>query len=416
MELRYIVILAVAVTAAFIAAGIFFTAKTRRKVTYMLDALEDKETNFRFSEEKTMERRFNKALNRIRTIFEKEKEEIRQQEQYYGKMLDHVQTGIVVIDEDGEHINYCNVKALQILGMATFSNIKQLRRISETLDGTFRKVAEGVEERASYFNESSRVTISITASEAEIRGKNVKIVAFNDISSDIEENETASWTRLIRVLTHEIMNTVTPIASLSDALAKYAESDELSGTESDQAGSHAPDIKAGLQTIAASANGLIKFVESYRNLTHIAAPVRKAFFLRELAGTVQKLTAEQFAKYSAAFSYEEKDEDILLYADEGQISQILVNLMKNALQAGARNVHVTAWIDSMESVIVDVANDGQPISKESQEEIFVPFFTTKPTGTGIGLSISRQIMRLHNGTLRLSRSDSRQTVFTLVFR
>ncbi len=416
MELRYIVILAVAVTAAFIAAGIFFTAKTRRKVTYMLDALEDKETNFRFSEEKTMERRFNKTLNRIRTIFEKEKEEIRQQEQYYGKMLDHVQTGIVVIDEDGEHINYCNVKALQILGMATFSNIKQLRRISETLDGTFRKVAEGVEERASYFNESSRVTISITASEAEIRGKNVKIVAFNDISSDIEENETASWTRLIRVLTHEIMNTVTPIASLSDALAKYAESDELSGTESDQAGSHAPDIKAGLQTIAASANGLIKFVESYRNLTHIAAPVRKAFFLRELAGTVQKLTAEQFAKYSAAFSYEEKDEDILLYADEGQISQILVNLMKNALQAGARNVHVTAWIDSMESVIVDVANDGQPISKESQEEIFVPFFTTKPTGTGIGLSISRQIMRLHNGTLRLSRSDSRQTVFTLVFR
>lgn len=416
MELRYIVILAVAVTAAFIAAGIFFTAKTRRKVTYMLDALEDKETNFRFSEEKTMERRFNKTLNRIRTIFEKEKEEIRQQEQYYGKMLDHVQTGIVVIDEDGERINYCNVKALQILGMATFSNIKQLRRISETLDGTFRKVAEGVEERASYFNESSRVTISITASEAEIRGKNVKIVAFNDISSDIEENETASWTRLIRVLTHEIMNTVTPIASLSDALAKYAESDELSGTESDQAGSHAPDIKAGLQTIAASANGLIKFVESYRNLTHIAAPVRKAFFLRELAGTVQKLTAEQFAKYSAAFSYEEKDEDILLYADEGQISQILVNLMKNALQAGARNVHVTAWIDSMESVIVDVANDGQPISKESQEEIFVPFFTTKPTGTGIGLSISRQIMRLHNGTLRLSRSDSRQTVFTLVFR
>ena len=416
MELRYIVILAVAVTAAFIAAGIFFTAKTRRKVTYMLDALEDKETNFRFSEEKTMERRFNKTLNRIRTIFEKEKEEIRQQEQYYGKMLDHVQTGIVVIDEDGERINYCNVKALQILGMATFSNIKQLRRISETLDGTFRKVAEGVEERASYFNESSRVTISITASETEIRGKNVKIVAFNDISSDIEENETASWTRLIRVLTHEIMNTVTPIASLSDALAKYAESDELSGTESDQAGSHAPDIKAGLQTIAASANGLIKFVESYRNLTHIAAPVRKAFFLRELAGTVQKLTAEQFAKYSAAFSYEEKDEDILLYADEGQISQILVNLMKNALQAGARNVHVTAWIDSMESVIVDVANDGQPISKESQEEIFVPFFTTKPTGTGIGLSISRQIMRLHNGTLRLSRSDSRQTVFTLVFR
>ena len=114
--------------------------------------------------------------------------------------------------------------------------------------------------------------------------------------------------------------------------------------------------------------------------------------------------------------YEEKDEDILLYADFGQISQILVNLVRNALQAGASEIRITAWIDSMESVVVDVANNGQPISKESREEIFVPFFTTKPSGTGIGLSISRQIMRLHNGTLRLSRSDPGQTVFTLVFR
>lgn len=413
MELEYILILAGAMAATFIAAGICFTARTRRKVTYMLDALEDKETNFRFSEDRGMERKFNRTLNRIRTIFEKERNEIREQEQYYGKMLDHVQTGIVVIDEDGERINYCNAMALRILGMATFSNIKQLKRISESLDVAFRKVAEGAEEKASYFNESSRVTISITASEAEIRGKNVKIVAFNDISSDIEENESASWTRLIRVLTHEIMNTVTPIASLSDALVKYAESD---ASEAGKTDSHAPDIKAGLQTIATSANGLIKFVESYRNLTHIAAPVRKAFFLRELIDTIRKLTAEQFAGAGADLVYEEKDEDILLYADFGQISQILVNLVRNALQAGASEVRITAWIDSMESVVVDVANNGQPISKESQEEIFVPFFTTKPSGTGIGLSISRQIMRLHNGTLRLSCSDSRQTVFTLVFR
>lgn len=413
MEVEYILILAGAMAATFIAAGIYFTARTRRKVAYMLDALEDKETNFRFSEDRGMERKFNRTLNRIRTIFEKERNEIREQEQYYGKMLDHVQTGIVVVDEDGERINYCNAMALRILGMATFSNIKQLKRISESLDVAFRKVAEGAEEKASYFNESSRVTISITASEAEIRGKNVKIVAFNDISSDIEENESASWTRLIRVLTHEIMNTVTPIASLSDALVKYAESDASEEVKTD---SHAPDIKAGLQTIATSANGLIKFVESYRNLTHIAAPVRKAFFLRELIDTIRKLTAGQFAGAGASFLYEEKDEDILLYADFGQISQILVNLVRNALQAGASEVRITAWIDSMESVVVDIANNGQPISKESREEIFVPFFTTKPSGTGIGLSISRQIMRLHNGTLRLSRSDPGQTVFTLVFR
>lgn len=416
MEPGYILILAAAVLLTVIVAGIYFTSKTRRKVSYMLDALEDKETNFRFREEKGFGRKFNKTLNRIRLIFEKEKEEIQQQERYYGQMLDHVQTGIVAIDDDGERIIYCNAKALDILGMATFSNIRQLKRISDSLADAFRKVVEGSEERASYFNESSRVTISITASSAEIRGKNVKIVAFNDISSDIEENESASWTRLIRVLTHEIMNTVTPIASLSDALAKYAgqKGTEISRADTDPA--HAPDIKAGLETIAASSRSLIKFVESYRNLTHIATPVKKAFFLRDLIATVQGLTAEQFASSGAHFHYEEKDEDILLYADEGQISQIMVNLLKNALQAGAGNVRISAWIDKLESVVIDVANDGQPISKESQEEIFIPFFTTKPAGTGIGLSISRQIMRLHNGSLRLSRSDSRQTVFTLVFR
>lgn len=417
METGYILILAGSVILTVIAAGIIFSGRTRRKVNYMLDALEDKETNFRFREETLVDRRLNRTLNRLRNIFEKEKDEIRQQERYYGQMLDHVQTGIVVIDEDGERVNYCNAKALQVLGMATFSSIRQLRRISEPLADAFRKVAEGVEERAGYYNESSRITLSITASSALIRGKNVKIVAFNDISSDIEENEAESWTRLIRVLTHEIMNTVTPIASLSDALARYMEETDGKGAES-PAGVpvQGPDIKAGLETIASSSKGLIKFVNSYRDLTHIATPSRKAFFLKDLIGSVQKLTAEQFAQAGAVLSYQEKDEDILLYADEDQISQILVNLAKNAIQAGADRVDVTAWIDSMESIVVDVCNNGHPISKESQEEIFVPFFTTKPSGTGIGLSISRQIMRLHNGSLRLSRSDSSGTVFTLTFR
>lgn len=401
------IIAAIAATAvlSFTVSGIWFTSRNRKKVNYMLDALEDKETNFRFREDSGIGRKFNRTLNRLRLIFEKEKEEIRQQEQYYGQMLDHVQTGIAVLDEESMQVKYCNAKALQILGLATFSNIRQLRRISETLSEAFRRVTEGHEERASYYNESSRITISITASSATISGKNVKIIAFNDISRDIEENESVSWTRLIRVLTHEIMNTVTPIASLSEALAGYADHEEGS-----------PDIKAGLETIASSSRGLIRFVESYRHLTHIAAPVRKAFYLRDLVSGVISLTAQQFSDAGVHVAYVEKDDDILLYADYNQISQILVNLFRNAIQAGAHNVTVTASIDSSESVIIDIGNDGLPISKESQEEIFVPFFTTKPSGTGIGLSISRQIMRLHNGSLRLSRSDSSQTVFTLIFR
>ena len=265
-------------------SAILFTARARKKVTYMLDALEDNETNFRFREDKGMGRRFNRTLNRLRKIFEREKEEIRQQEQYYGQMLDHVQTGIAVIGNDGEHVEYCNAKALALLGVSSLSSIRQLKRINPPLADAFSKVTEGHKEKAGYSNESSTMTFSITASSAEIRGKNVKIVAFNDISSDMEENESASWTRLIRVLTHEIMNTVTPIASLSEALAKYA---------GDNTGQNTPDMRTGLETIAASSRDLIKFVSSYRDLTHLPFPEKSAFYLKDLIEKVMRLMDEK---------------------------------------------------------------------------------------------------------------------------
>lgn len=196
------------------------------------------------------------------------------------------------------------------------------------------------------------------------------------------------------------MNTVTPIASLSEAL-KDVEGEEL---------------QAGLETISSSSRSLIKFVESYRNLTRVAAPVRKAFYVRDLAAKVIELNDSFLKEHGAVASFEEKQSDILLYADQGQISQILINLMKNAVQAGARHISITADIDEKDCTTVNVANDGPPISPESQEQIFVPFFTTKQEGTGIGLSLSRQIMRLHGGNLRLLRSDAGGTVFSLVFR
>jgi signal transduction histidine kinase len=144
--------------------------------------------------------------------------------------------------------------------------------------------------------------------------------------------------------------------------------------------------------------------------------VKKAFFLREVAERVISLTKEQAVISGAVCNYVEKSEDILLYADEGQLTQILINLVKNAVQADAKNIEITAEINIAEHVIINVANDGRPISKESQDEIFVPFFTTKQEGTGIGLSLSRQIMRLHNGSLNLTRSDEKGTIFTLIFK
>lgn len=413
--IHHILILTVAIVLTAVVTALLTSRKTRRKVSYMLDALEDKELNFRFDENRMFGRKFNRTLNRLRNIFDKERHEIMEQERFYGQMLDHVQTGVVVIESDKDapsihegRVIYCNSTALNLLGLATFGHIRQLRTISPALEEAFRNVSDNREERAEYYNESGQKRISLTASSASIGGKAVKVVAFNDISNEMAENEQESWTKLIRVLTHEIMNTVTPIASLSDTLSEYI------GNSYDS--EYNSTIRSGLETISQSSKGLIKFVDSYRNLTRVAAPVRKAFLVRELMERVIQLAWQQAEEQGVRLEFTEKAEDILLYADEGQISQILVNLVKNAIQASATSVEIVAEMDLAENVIIHVINNGRPISKESQEEIFVPFYTTKQEGTGIGLSLSRQIMRLHNGTLRLTRSDLQSTVFTLYFR
>lgn len=277
-----------------IIAAVIATIRTRRKdinkVAYMMDALEDGELNFRFQDKN----KFNRTLNRIRTIFEKQR----------------------------------------------------------------------------------------------------------------QAHEQDSWTKLIRVLTHEIMNTVSPIASLSDALAKSM----------DENGHSELDVKSGLDTISDSSKNLIKFVETYRQLSGVARPLRRAVDLQELMDQVISLNSEYAASCGATCVYRPEEPDLMIYADEGQISQILINLIKNALQAGAKHIDISARMGKEDDVIIQVANDGAPIPVSAQEQIFVPFYTTKKEGSGIGLSLARQIMRKHNGTIDLVRSDVNQTVFQLIFR
>ena len=277
-----------------IIAAVIATIRTRqkdiKKVAYMMDALEDGELNFRFQETN----KFNRTLNRIRTIFEKQR----------------------------------------------------------------------------------------------------------------QAHEQDSWTKLIRVLTHEIMNTVSPIASLSDAMAKSV----------DEQGHSELDIKAGLETISDSSKNLIDFVQTYRQLSGVAKPIRKALDLQELMDNVIGLNSEFAASCGATCKYRPEEPDLMIYADEGQISQILINLIKNALQASAKHIDISARMGKDDEVIINVANDGEPIPVSAQEQIFVPFYTTKQEGSGIGLSLARQIMRQHNGTIDLLLSDANQTVFQLTFR
>lgn len=377
-------------------------AATRRKIIgkidFMSDALDSGETAFRYSESRWRNRRLNKSLNRLRSIFEAEKADIRERERYFGTMLDHVQSGVIVID--GEKIDYSNTVAKGFLGMAEISSLRQIGRISPDLANAFREASE-MESRASFISERGTVQFSISACTARLHGKEVSIVTFNDITREMENNESESWTRLIRVLTHEIMNTVTPVASLSSALSQNLDSYS------------AEDIRSALGTIASSSEGLISFVQSYRSLTHISAPVRKAFYLKDLVNDSVNIAKANWPSVNVL--YRELSSDVILYADYGQISQVLNNLIKNAVQAGAGNVSITASIDKREQTVIDIANDGEPISASGQEQLFVPFYTTKGTsGTGVGLSLCRQIVRLNGGTIKLSSSTQEATVFTIV--
>lgn len=368
------------------------------KIDFMSDALDSGESAFRYSEDHWSDRRLNKSLNRLRSIFEAEKSDIRERERYFGIMLDHVQSGVIVID--GDKIDYSNVIARGFLGMSDISSVRQIERISPELANAFRSASE-TESKASLVSERGMVQFSISACTARLHGKDVSIVTFNDITREMENNESESWTRLIRVLTHEIMNTVTPIASLSSALSQNLDAYD---TE---------DVRSALGTISSSSEGLISFVQSYRSLTHIAAPVRKAFYLRDLVN--DSVTIAQANWPSAKVSYHELSEDIILYADYGQISQVMNNLIKNAVQAGASDIDITASIDKRERTVINVANNGEPISETGREQIFVPFYTTKGvSGTGVGLSLCRQIIRLNGGTINLTSSTLEATVFTIV--
>ena len=213
-------------------------------------------------------------------------------------------------------------------------------------------------------------------------------------------NEEASWSKLFRVMTHEIMNTIAPIASLSDALSK----DENL------------DVKAGLETISTSSKDLIRFVESYRSFTQVAQPLRKAVMVDEMMNHVIQLNKAKAAEQGATLTYSAKTNDLLIFADEGQIMLVFNNLIKNAIQAGANSIRITADLNSEDQTIIRVTNNGKPIPLRQIEEIFIPFYTTKPNGTGIGLSLSRQIMIKHHGDLCLEQSDDKMTIIALIFK
>lgn len=400
-----------------------------RKITYMLNALENNDTSFRFFDKggDHYNRLYANTLNRINEILATEKLSAREQEKYFELLLDNVITGVVTVNDKGVVI-HCNNKALELMGLNVLTHISQIKRVDENLYNAFLFDEKEIKS-VNMFNESGEVHLSLGFSYVTLRGEKIKIVAINDIGEELEEKESESWIKLIRVLNHEIMNTITPISSLSETLSemvkKAPELDEVHEATIRE------EIKQGLEVISVSSKGLISFVNSYRNLTRIPTPNRKPLFVKDLVHRVLTLIKENLDKDQIHPVVELCSDDVMIYADENLISQVLINLIKNAVAAVIEReqaskeeglsytpmIKIRATIDpNNEDVLLEVSNNGKVIPKEEQEHIFVPFFTTKATGTGIGLSISRQIMRKHDGSLKLKCSNDGETAFVLIFR
>lgn len=383
------------------------SGQNARKILYMLDAIENSDSSFKFgnSNARGTDKMINQALNRVTQILYNAKIETVQQEKYYELILNTVNTGILVLNDNG-NVYQSNNEATRLLGLPVLTHVKQLANIDATLPERFSGLVSGTKEQISFTNELGTVNLSVRVSDITVRNEHLRILAFNDIRSELEEKEIDSWIKLTRVLTHEIMNSVTPITSLSDTLLTLPETDE--------------EIKNGLRVISSTGKGLISFIESYRKFTHIPKPSPSLFYVESFMERMVELARHQKPHPNIHIEITVKPADLIVYADENLIAQVVTNLLKNAIQAIDNQaegiISINARSNAADEVTIEIHNNGPAIPPEVAEHIFVPFFTTKEEGSGVGLSISRQIMRISGGSLTLKHSsDEEGTVFALTF-
>lgn len=391
-----------------------FNKMTNRKLTFLFNSIESNDYSFQFIESDRLredDRLVNQALNRIKQLLTKARDETIDQEKYYQIILESVTTGIVIINDRG-HVMQTNKEAVRLLGLDPFTHINQASKLDDRFPTLMREIEPGENRQIEWNNERGMMVLSIHASQIYRRGEALKILTLSDIENELSDREIESWTRLIRVLTHEIMNSVNPITSISDSLVERID-------EADH-----EQVKHGLETISQTAKGLIAFVESYRKFTRIPQPKPTLFYLSDFMEHMRSLalaTVPQEEREGTEITLSVEPKDLILHADKGLISQVVINLLKNAIEATrdmeSPQIKFTATIDSKERVHLSVENNGPNIDPEVVDHIFVPFFTTKQGGSGVGLSLSRQIMRLHDGTLKYRPVPKGQgSIFTMTFR
>jgi two-component system, NtrC family, nitrogen regulation sensor histidine kinase NtrY len=347
--------------------------------------------------------------------FRKARSEKEEHFQYLNSVVQQVRTGILSFDTEG-NIQLMNANAKKFLGIGQINNLRDLLSLNPRLYHALNSSAPG---KSELYKSSNELHLTIQATELRIRGVDVKLITLQNIQPELQKQELEAWQNLTRVLRHEIMNSITPISSLTSTLREILDHDmERKNSHYELKDEGAEDLREGLSTIENRSKGLIKFIDAYREYTSLPKPRMTLVRLKDVIEKVAQLMKPELKKTTIRFHSSCSSEYITIQADVEMIEQVLINLIKNAIEALGETpdpqLDLIGLYDE-NTVKIQVIDNGPGIIKEALEHIFVPFYTTKRTGSGIGLSLSRQIMQMHNGSITVESEPDVRTVFTLRF-
>jgi nitrogen fixation/metabolism regulation signal transduction histidine kinase len=394
--------------------------RSNENIASFLDSVKFDDLSYSFKTEsddplvKRLHKELNEALLKLRSARREKDSEFL----FFKNIVMHVGIGLIVFKEDGT-VEIFNSAARKLLKINRVTNISDLKEVSDTLVNVFTKLKTGGRELVRLKIGEEIVQLSIYAIELTLRGENVKLISVQNIQSELEEKEMEAWQNLVRVLTHEIMNSVTPISSLAGIVEE-----ELKPHISEENGhslSHEQinDIHLSLQTISKRSEGLIHFVKEFRSLTSIPKPRPTQIDVSTMLEELTMLHRRDLQEKAIKLNISVYPEDLTLTADRNMIEQVVINLFKNAIQAfddqEEKHIDLRAYLNDKSRPVIAIKDNGTGIDPEALEKIFIPFFTTKKTGSGIGLSLSRQIMRQHQGTLSVKSTAGVGTEFFMRF-
>ena len=395
-----------------------FISQTNRKLTRFLESIKYSDFISGFTSDHQLGKSFkelNEAFNEVLEAFRKARSEKEEHWQYLNTVVQQVRTGILSFDIEGE-VQLINANAKKFMGVSSIQNLDELIEINSRLYKAIYDVQPG---KSTLYKGNSDLLLTIQATEMRLRGDTIKLVTLQNIQTELQRQELEAWQNLTRVLRHEIMNSITPISSLTSTLREILEHDLVATNKHFELKKEsAEDLKEGLGTIEGRSKGLIKFIDAYREYTSLPQPNFKPVHLGELAAKVENLMRNDIKKANIDFATHVDIDHPMVEADAEMIEQVLINLVKNAIEACGETQPARIGLtirQAEEHVLIEVTDNGPGIIGEALDKVFVPFFSTKKTGSGIGLSLSRQIMQLHNGNLYVNSIPHVKTIFTLKF-